>query len=174
MSPITIRESGLEFGPFDDTRCFHVERSALYAGLGEGVKMVEFILVKPGRGGVTNLLCVEAKSSAPRRETQPRFDTYFEEIRDKMLNALLLFLGMREGRHGPVAQVLPQELAQLDASTMGVRFVLVIAGAQDAWLPPLQDKMRHVLRSTVRVFKIDPASVAVLNERGARARGLIR
>lgn len=174
MSPITIHESGLDFGPFDDHQCFPVEQSALYAGLGEGVRMVEFMLVRAGKKGVPTLLCVEAKSSAPRPETQPRFEEYFAEIRDKMLNALLLFVATRQGRHGAAAQALPSGLRMLDPGTMEFRFVLVIPRAEDAWLPPLQDKLRHVLRPVVRAFRIDPASVAVLNEKGAQSWGLIQ
>jgi hypothetical protein len=173
MSPITIPESGLEFGPFDDDKCFYVEKSALYASLGEGVKMVEFLLVRPGRNGTVNLLCVEAKTSNPREENQPRFNEYCSEIRDKMYNALLLFLGAQLGRHGNAADELPEGLRTLDLQTAGVRFVLVVSSAKPDWLTQLQNKMVHVMQPLAKTFNTGPNSVAVLDADRARARGLI-
>lgn len=173
MSPITLSESGLEFGPFDDDKCFPVERSNLYAGLGEGIKMVEFMLVRPGTNGVTNLLCVEAKTTMPQQGTQPRFDESFTEIRDKMLNALLLFLGARLGRHAGAADELPAEMRTLDPATAGVKFVLVVSHAEDHWLQPLQDKMTDVMRPIIKTFNTGPMSVAVLDVARARKQRLI-
>jgi hypothetical protein len=173
MSPITITESGVTFGPFDEEACFHIEQSKLFASLGEGIKTVEFLLVKPGRRGALNLLFVEAKSSVPRPTTQPEFAERFAEIRDKMLAALLVFVGARLGRHGAAADELPEQLQALDLAAAQVKFVLVIPDAPDAELAPLQDKMRTVLRPVVRAFALDPASTAVLNRSGARKAGLI-
>lgn len=174
MSPITIEESGLAFGPFEDDKCFPVEKSVLFAGVGEGVKMVEFMLVRPGKGGVTSLWCVEAKRSAPRAEAPERFDAYFTEIREKMLNALLLFVAARLGRHGDGVDEIPAGLRTLALGSMAVKFVLIITTARADWLPALQDKLRSVMQPTMRVFKIDPAGVAVLTEVMARKQGLIR
>ena len=173
MSPITLSESGLEFGPFDDDLCFPVERSKLYAGLGEGIKMVEFMLVRPGKNGVTNLLCVEAKTTMPQQGNQPRFDESFTEIRDKMLNALLLFLGARLGRHAGAADELPAGMRELDLATAGVKFVLVVSNARKDWLDPLQNKMNNVMRPIVKTFNLDPLSVVVVDPAGARKHGLI-
>lgn len=173
MSPLTLRESGLDFGPFDDDECFPVEQSLLYVGLGEGVKMVEFMLVRPGKGGVTNLMCVEAKTSAPQEGTQPRFDEYFTEIRDKMLNALLLFISARMGRHGTAADELPKGLRELDLNGVGFKFILVVSKAEESWLQPLQDKFSLVMKPVIRTFRINPTAAVVLDEKRARAHGLI-
>lgn len=173
MSPFTISESGLDFGPFDEAECFPVEGSALCRGLGEGVKMVEFMFVRPGRGGATNLWCVEAKTTAPRPGNQPRFDEYFAEVRDKMLNALLLFLGARLGRHANATDELPDGLKALDPATAGVRFVLVVSNTKEEWLQPLQDKLTHVMRPIVQTFGTGPTSVAVLDQVRARRQYLI-
>jgi hypothetical protein len=173
MSPVTLRESGLEFGPFDDDKCFPVEQSALYAGLGEGVKMVEFMLVRTGKGGVANLFCVEAKTTAPRQGTHPRFDEYFTEIRDKMLNSLLLFISVRLGRHGAAVDELPNALRELDLNAAGFKFILVVSKAEESWLQPLQDKFTLVMKSVVQTFRINPTAAVVLDEKRARAHGLI-
>lgn len=173
MSPITIEESGLEFGPFEEDRCFEIEKSDLCARAQPGVKSVEFLLVRPGRRGVEKLFCVEAKSSAPRAENQPDLQKYFDDIREKMLNSLLLFLAAHQGRHGAAVDELPAGLRALDLRTMKVVFVLVISTAEESWLPPLQDKLAQVLRSTARSFNIDPASIAVLDPVRARAARLI-
>ncbi|HEX2081333.1 MAG TPA: hypothetical protein VHG08_26755 [Longimicrobium sp.] len=173
MSPVTIHESGLAFGPFDEDKCFPVEQSALYASLGEGVKMVEFILLRPGKGGVSNLFCVEAKTSAPQQGSQPRFDEYFAEVREKMLNALLLFLGARLGRDGDAADELPEGLRTPDLRAIGFKFVLVVSTAEESWLVPLQDKFTQVMRSAVKSFNVRPASTVVLDTERARKQGLI-
>lgn len=120
-----------------------------------------------------NLYCVEAKTTAPQAGTQPRFDEYFVEIRDKMLNALLLFVSARLGRHGDAGGELPEGLRKLDPETAGFRFVLVVSTAQESWLQPLQDKFTAVMRSAVQTFKLDPTAAVVLDEARARRYGLI-
>jgi hypothetical protein len=58
-------------------------------------------------------------------------------------------------------------------SHVDVRFILVINGHKEEWLPPLQDALRAALRSTVKTWSFSPTSVAVLNDVLARQYGLI-
>ena len=41
---IAIAESEMNFGDFDETNIFHIEKSRIYKELGTGIKTVEFIL----------------------------------------------------------------------------------------------------------------------------------
>ena len=41
---IAISESEMNFGDFDETNIFHIEKSRIYKELGTGIKTVEFIL----------------------------------------------------------------------------------------------------------------------------------
>ena len=41
---IAISESEMNFGDFDETNIFHIEKSRIYKELGTGIKIVEFIL----------------------------------------------------------------------------------------------------------------------------------
>jgi hypothetical protein len=131
MSPVTVEESGLTFGPFPDDACFPVERSPLYRGLGEGVKTVEFLLARKPKRGRIDLLFVEAKTTAPRTESHDQFEKYFADLREKMLGALLLFVGARLGRHGTAAREIPAELRTMSLRTGGIRFVLVVTTARE-------------------------------------------
>lgn len=173
MSPVILHESGLAFGPFDERDCFAVEASALYAGVRDGVQMVELMLARRKEGGGVDLLLVEAKSTAPRAESAERFDEYFARVRDKMVGALLLFVSARLGRHGGAGDELPAGLASIPLDRCGIRFVLVVATAEDAWLPPLQDKLRLVMRPVTRAFGLDPNSTTVLNRHMAHRAALI-
>jgi hypothetical protein len=169
---ITINESGLTFGPFSEESCFHIENSTLYREIGEGVKTVEFMLVKRGKTGELQLYCVEAKQSVPR-PGQPRFEEYFADVRDKMIGALLVFLGARVGRFGARAEELPTELRDLPLSTSAVKFVLVITTARRDWLPPLHDKLRSVMQPTAQAFGIQSPAIAVVGHDGAKSHGLV-
>ena len=42
MDPII--ESGMTFGPYADEHCFHIEESATYKKIQDGVRMAEFLL----------------------------------------------------------------------------------------------------------------------------------
>lgn len=51
--------------------------------------------------------------------------------------------------------------------------MLVIKGHQKEWLKPLNDKLTAVLRPLVKIWKLSPTAVTVLNDDLARRRGLI-
>lgn len=172
MSPVTITESGLEFGPFPEADCFHVEQSALCKSLGEGVKMVEFILARAS-GGTTSILFVEAKSSVPRAENGGAFEAYFASIREKMANALTLLLAARLDRHGTGGDELPVSLREVSLGEASVVFVLVIPAAPDASLPPIQDKLDRTMMALRRTFGITATRAVVMNERMARVQRLV-
>ena len=171
MQPIV--ESGMTFGPYPEGRCFCVEKSTIYADIQQGVKMAEFLLLHADHGKPPVLWVVEAKSSTPRPKTQPNFDEFIAEIREKLVNAFSLGWACRLGRHQRAERELPDVFKKLNLSRDDVKFVLVIHGHRESWLPPLQDALRIALLSTVKTWAFSPTSVAVINDALAREYGLI-
>lgn len=47
---IHIHESQMNFGPFQNERCFHIERSEVYQRIQHGVQVSEFLLLKTRQG----------------------------------------------------------------------------------------------------------------------------
>lgn len=173
MTKKTIAESGMAFGPFPDGHFFYIEESNTYRNIQQGVQMAEFLLLRIEAENSPVLWVVEAKSSTPRPETQPNFNDFIAEIREKLINAFSLGWSACLNRH-PVARAeLPGPFRELDLAQVGVRFVLVINGHQEAWLPPVQEALKKALHSTVKTWNFAPASVAVLNEELARKYELV-
>lgn len=93
MSQRFLEESGMTFGPFQEEAFWHIEESLAYKAIRNSVRIAEFVWVRIGEKGRTALWVVEAKSSTPRPETQPDFDTFINEVREKCINAFFLSLG---------------------------------------------------------------------------------
>lgn len=173
MTTKSIVESGMTFGPFDADRCLHIEKSNTYVRIQQGVKMAEFLLLREDRKQSPVLWIVEAKSSSPSKGTTASFDTFIAEVRDKLVNAFSLGWASCMKRHELAEKELPGLFRQLDVSKSDARFILVIKGHEDSWLPPVQDALQKALRSTVKTWCFSPTSVVVLNELKAAKCGLI-
>lgn len=171
MNANVIVESGMSFGPYPEGHCFRIEQSACYRNLGEGVQMAEFLLFKQQKAGPT-IWVIEAKSSSPQPKTQPKFAEYIEEIRSKLSNAFLLMLAARLERHSAAGE-LPEAFSSCDLRTLSFRFVLVINGHPQAWLPPLQSALQQALKPVVKAWALPATAVVVLNHESARQHGLI-
>ncbi|MFH1139675.1 MAG: hypothetical protein V1816_26665 [Pseudomonadota bacterium] len=104
---------------------------------------------------------------------QANFDEFIADIREKLVNAFSLGWASCSKRRQQAEAELPDPFQALDLSRAGVRFVLVINGHQEAWLPPIQDALKKALHSTVKTWRFAPTSVAVINEELARQHGLI-
>jgi len=116
---------------------------------------------------------VEAKSSSPRPETNPNFEDFIDEIREKLTNALSLGLAACLKRHKGTYAELPQPFKNLDLSSVDFRLILVINGHKETWLPPLQEALSKALLSTVKTWALSATAVAVINEELAKSSGLI-
>jgi len=173
MTISTINESGMIFGPYPDGRCFYIEKSRTYADLKPGVPIAEFLLLRDRDGKPPIIWVVEAKSSAPKPESLQRFDEYILKIREKLVNAFSLGWACCLKRHQDIEAELPSPFKSLDLSQTGVRFVLVINGHKESWLPPIQDALKNELHSTIKTWRLGPTSVAVMNEELAMRHGLI-
>lgn len=172
MTTQAIIESGMRFGPYPEGVCFYIERSRCYSRIQEGVQIAEFLLLRQ-QNGEPVVWIVEAKSSSPRPETRSGFEKFIDEIRTKFTNSLLLGIAARLQRHPEAADELSDTFKALDLQTTGFRFVLVINGHRQEWLPPLQEALSRALKSVVKTWELPPMSVAVLNHESAQQCGLI-
>ena len=171
MQPII--ESGMRFGPYPEGNCFHIEKSKTHQAIQHGVQIAEFLLLRDQGRGQPVVWVVEAKSSSPRPETQPNFDGFISEIRDKWVNTFSLGWAACLKRHPSTVEELPDGFKTLDLSEADVRFVLVINGYPREWLVPLQDALGSALHATVKTWAFSPTAVAVINDAMAVRYGLI-
>ena len=164
---ITIHESGMAFGPYEDDRVYHVERSSLYQGI-SAAKTVEFILAQSEDA----LLFVEAKSSSPKPVVGNRenFQDYSEDIAEKFLHSLNLFCAALLGRHDLICDM-PDSFRAMDSGHVSIKFLLVINGHPAEWLPPIQTALDQKLRSYRSIWG---SEVVVLNHEMALRRHLIQ
>ncbi|MXZ82628.1 MAG: hypothetical protein F4Z10_02845 [Synechococcus sp. SB0666_bin_14] len=174
---IPITESGMDFGPFAQDECFHVEESKAYKAIQDGVKMAEFLLLRANDSTSNNnaaIWIVEAKSSSPRPDNPSGdFGRFIDEIKQKLVNALSLGLACVLGRHPQAETELPSAFKNISLSRVQVKFVVVIKGRSDDTLSPITDALKKALHPTIKTWAFDPASVIVLNEALAREYGLI-
>lgn len=172
MTNITIEESGMTFGPFPQGRCYHIEGSECYKAASEGVKIAEFMLLREQEPGLV-IWIVEAKSSSPAPTSVVEFREYIGDIAAKLTNTVILGSNAILGRHRSADEELPSEFQGLSLREVGYRLVLVINGHLDEWLPPISDMLNIAIGPIVRCLGEPVARVLVMNERKAKAAGLI-
>ena len=178
MTKEPIIESGMTFGPYPDGHCFYIEKSPTIkkinknAQKGEGLQIAEFLLLETKNNQAT-VFIIEAKTSSPQPANQTDFDRYINEIKEKLANSLALFVALYIQRHSKSYSELSDHFRQLEISNVNFLLILVIQNSKDEWLPPLHETLRKALRLTVKIWNLTPTSVIVLNEEGARKRGLI-
>lgn len=166
-----INESGMIFGPYEECKCCHIEKSQIYNRIQDGIKICEFLLLKEKQ----KILIVEAKSSSPHPSTRPNFEDFINEIYEKMLNTFSLYMACRLKRHGNhLFRLLPQKLNITNIKKLHVKFILVIPKHKEEWCSALQDALHKKLHKTIKTWRLDANSVAVINEAIARAHKLIQ
>lgn len=173
MTTQPIIESNMTFGPYPDGRCFHLEKSQTYIKIQHGVKMAEFLYLSMENGKPPEIWVVEAKSSSPRPETLPNFDTFIIDVREKLVNAFSLVWASCLKRDQQSYAELPEPFKILDLSQIEVRFILVIKGYPEDWLVPIQDALNMALQATRKTWFLSSTLVAVINDQRAKQKGLI-
>ena len=143
---ITIKESGVTFGHFDEKDIYKIENSAGHQGLGDGFKIVEFTYL---RSNV--LFFIEAKSSIPKPESTSDYEAFWQEILEKFENALLLELMGCLRRN-------------IDCETIDIHLRLVIKQIKKKHLPPITDKFRARFKKVLKLWAINPNNLFVINE----------
>jgi hypothetical protein len=165
-------ESEMTFGPYPDGDCFRIETSDVYQAIQQNVQMAEFLLLRAEEGMPPTVWIVEAKQSSPRPETQPNFDEFIGEIRDKLSNALGLGIASILKRHPLADAELSDQFKNLGLDAADFRLVLIINGHDEAWLPPLQDALRKELNSVAKTWALGPNAVIAINQVRAKQFGL--
>lgn len=163
---MTISESGMTFGPYDESKVYHLEVSNLYREI-SNAKTVEFLLCIRSN----ELSFIEAKSSSPKPEPKNNvdFENFISEIRDKFLHSLNLYYSAIQKRHKENNDI-PPAFSDLDNETISINLILVIKGHQQEWLPPISDALSRALIPYASIWHFN---IAVINDLIAMKHGLI-
>lgn len=171
---ITIEESGMCFGPYDEKQIFHIEKTDFYKKLKVecgNVRTVEFIYF-PQTGGAPNpkpVYFVEAKSSTPNPiRSQTEWMQFEREIEEKFLHSFELFLSALMGRNFTDEKC--AAFKTLDPAQMHLVFILVINGHREEWLPPITEKLNKKLKAHRKIWR---SEVIVLNHETAKKYDLL-
>lgn len=162
----TFEESGMTFGPFPDEKVFGIEKSRMFNRC-NNIKPVEFIYHKSRY----MLMFIEAKSSSAidREGNEDNYKAFIEEILQKFEDSFNLYMaGILERKSGH--EDISLELKNADYQKMNFRFVLVIKGHEESWLPPLKLEFEKRMK---RFRAIWNSEVVVLNDSMAREYRLI-
>lgn len=85
MTTEPIIESELTFGPFPEGHCFYIEKSQTYKRIESGVKMVEFLLLRPNAtANKTAIWMIEAKKTSPHPKIHGKIEERMNEVRKKL------------------------------------------------------------------------------------------
>ncbi|MDD1609816.1 MAG: hypothetical protein LUO95_04200, partial [Methylococcaceae bacterium] len=68
---------------------------------------------------------------------------------------------------------LQNSFKEIELSSVNFQLILVIKNCEKSWLPPLEDKLKQILQPIVKTWHLSENSVIVLNEEGAKKRGLV-
>ncbi len=162
---ITITESNMQFGPFEEKAVFEIEKSSLYKELGEGIHIAEFIAVRDNK-----ILLVEAKTTQPNPEGKERFRDSIDEIAEKLKNTFDIFISANCN----VLKNINNENINLiqfnELHTYKIQFFLVIKKSEKEWLPPIQIALQEKLKPQAKIWNIE---VFVLNHEKAKQYKLI-
>ena len=163
----TFSESGMTFGPFENEKFFHLEKSKLFRHC-NGLKTVEFIYHRKKY----ILWFVEAKSSSPMDYSgnEENYERSMKEIIQKFEDSLYLFLaGLMERKAGH--EEISEGLKKADYAKMNFIFLLILNGYQDVWLPPLKQDLEQKMKSFRTIWN---SEVIVMNDTMAREERLIQ
>ena len=172
---ITIKESDMEFGAFRKEDVFRIEDSRLQHSFGEGIKTVEFVLLKDN----DKLLFVEAKTSCPNGENRyeskdkaEKFEVYFTDISDKFVDSLQMMLNVFLQKRKESADEIGFNITDKSIyPTLKFRFILVVKKAVDiAWLAGPKEELEARLLRWKKLWNVE---VVVLNEELAVRYGIV-
>ena len=164
---ITISESGMLFGEYCEADLFQMEKSSVYAALGDGVSTVEFVLRRKG----DEILFIEAKQSTPHPDNPEDFDTFIDEVYCKFAHSVDIFFSLVTKRLEDKDNEMPIYFKTTDYSLPAIKLLLVINGHEIKWLPPVLHALRRKLIRIIKTWRLD---IAVLNNEQALEYGLIK
>jgi len=163
MINVICNQSGMNFIA---DNAFHIEESITYKKLNvHGIRSVEFIRVKNN-----NLLFIEAKETfpnpgSPSADNLVKFNLEVDEICEKIIHSLNLFLSMLAGvtaKEFPDSFILPAETSLV--------FILVIKNHKLEWCRKVKSRLIETLPSYIQ--KIWKPKIFVINHITAVKRNL--
>lgn len=165
---VEINESDMIFGDFEEDKIFQIEKSKLHNKIGNGIKVVEFILLK----NVNELNFIEAKSSSPRptEDNFIRFNEYTGEISDKFIHSFNLYYSVILKRNENYQEI-HNNFFELDNSKIKLKFILVIKSHEIEWLMPISDALKKNLSYYHTIWK---SEIIVINEEIAKKYNLVK
>ena len=164
---ITISESGMLFGEYEEADLFCAEESSVYKSMPNGVCTVEFIL----RGKNDEILMIEAKSSSPKPGNQDDFDGFIDTIYHKFSHSIDLFFALVLKRLVDRYNEMPAYFKSADYSTAKIKLLLVINGHNIEWLPPVSHALCEKLKRQIKTWRLE---FAVINHEQAKDYGLLK
>lgn len=168
-----ISESEMNFGVFDESDLFYIEKSQIYHEFGDGIKTVEFILKYDNK----NIIFLEAKKSCPnifnRYESEvkeKKFEEYYSSITDKFTASLQIYLAAILEKYDNSSEIGESLRAIPNLKNINLKFILVIKDVKDiTWLAGPLAELKARLLMLRKIWNIE---VAVLNEELAGKYGL--
>lgn len=169
----TITESEMDFGRYEEENLFEIENSQILKSLGEGIKTVEFILLRRDK----NIIFLEAKKSCPNEnnmhntpEKKKKFEDYYSSITQKFTESLQVYLAAVLNRYEEPSEVGDNLRRIENYREKEMLFVLVVKNADISWLSGPKAILENRLLSLRKIWKI---KVLVLNYELAKKKGLI-
>ena len=127
-----------------------------------GVKTCDFLIFKKERSPF-KLFIIEAKSSAPLPidigGDPERWDKFIQDIYEKLLNSLLVFVGLKVERPYHEISELPPHIKDAQLSILPIIPCLVLRDHPDYALPPVSDALKSKFNPIVKSFALDPPIV---------------
>ncbi len=161
---VTFEESGMTFS-FEENDIFYIEKSVRFNRI-EDAKPCECIVLHDDK-----VCLIEAKSSTPHPQNAEQFMTFVGEIAQKFADSYTYYNATHQKRQQP--DMLSQNLQSVPLGCQSYEFCLIINGHQREWLPPVLDKLKVMMKKSLKLWGFDDACVKVVNEQGALSKGLI-
>lgn len=161
---VTFEESGMTFS-FEENDIFYIEKSVRFNRI-EDAKPCECIVLHDDK-----VCLIEAKSSTPHPQNAEQFMTFVGEIAQKFADSYTYYNATHQKRQQP--DMLSQNLQSVPLGGQSYEFCLIINGHQREWLPPVLDKLKVMMKKSLKLWGFDDACVKVVNEQGALSKGLI-
>ncbi len=168
---VTLEESGMVFGKYQEKDFFQIERSQLYQKslMPAKVKTTEFLLFREGKKGKAGvLLFVEAKTNP--QMSKEKFEKYVDDIALKFTHTLSVYFSMQIGRLSN--EELPEMLKKLDKTSVNPQLLLVVKNCTKDEADILKEKLRSCLRPALKIWNID-REILVFNEQMAADHSLV-
>lgn len=155
----------MNFGKFEETNLFYIEKSNIYKNLGSGIKAVEFVL----RQNENSIIFLEAKKSCPnaanRYESEikeEKFEEYYSSISGKFIESFQIYLAAILNRFQDVSEIGDDLKVVNSFKDIQLKFILVIKNAVDvAWLASPRAELENRLFQMRKIWDI---KIVVLNE----------